>query len=175
MGAGFPLLYWYYGLTPALGISLVYLCLLTIIFVIDIEHQLILDRVVFPGMALALVFSLFNTELHAEIFWRPIYAAIGGGAGFTLMLIPFLVSRGGMGFGDVKMAALIGLMAGFPGIFISLFLAIISGGLAATALLILRRKKRREAVPFGPFLAAGAMLVIVWGGDIQLWYQQLIA
>ena len=175
MGVGFPLLYWHHGLTPLLGISLVYLCLLTLIFIIDIEHHLILDKTVYPGMALALAFSLFNPDLGENTAQRLISAVSGGAAGLIIMLLPFLLSRGGMGFGDVKMAALIGLITGFPKVFIALFLSIIAGGLVATALLALRLKGRREAIPFGPFLAIGTMLVVIWGSDIQNWYQQLLA
>jgi leader peptidase (prepilin peptidase)/N-methyltransferase len=175
MGVGFPLLYWYYGLTALLGISLVYLCLLTIIFVIDLKHQLILNRVVYPGMGLALALAFLNTSLATEILLRPLNAVFGGAAGLIIMLIPFLISRGGMGFGDVRMAALVGLMTGFPGVFFALFLAIITGGVTAAALLALRLKRRREAIPFGPFLAIGAMLVVTWGSEIIPWYQQLLA
>ncbi len=176
MGTGFPLLYWYYDLTPSLGISLVYLCLLTVIFVIDIKHQLILDRLVYPGMALALAFSLLNPEFGTEIILRPLNAVYGGGTGLIIMLIFFLIfiSRGGMGFGDVKMAALLGLMTGFPGVFVALFPAMLLGGITAVFLLAFRLVKRGEAIPFGPFLAIGTMLGVIWGGDMIRWYQQFM-
>jgi leader peptidase (prepilin peptidase)/N-methyltransferase len=173
MGLAFPLLYWYHGLSLMLGLSLVYLCLLTIIFVVDIEHQLILDRVVYPGMVLALVFSFFSTALGASVTSRAISSVSGGAAGLVVMLLPFLISRGGMGFGDVKMAALVGLMVGFPRVFIALFLSIIAGGLVAGVLLAAGLKRRRQPIPFGPFLAAGTMVVVVWGAQIQLWYQRI--
>ena len=148
--------------------------LLAIIFATDIEHQLILDKVVYPGMALALALSFLNPALGAESHLRPLISLAGGAVGLALMFILFLIFRGGMGFGDVKMAALVGLMTGFPRVFIALFLSLIAGGLVATALLALRLKKRREAIPFGPFLAIGTMLVVVWGSEIQNWYQQFI-
>jgi leader peptidase (prepilin peptidase)/N-methyltransferase len=176
-GAGFAFLYWYYGLTASLGIALVFLCLLIIIFVIDLKHQLILDRVVYPGMALALVLACFNPDLAAEIWLRPLNALAGGAAGFAIMLIIFLLlmSRGGMGFGDVKMAALLGLMTGFPTVFIALFLAMILGGITAAFLLAFRLTKRGQAVPFGPFLAVGAMLTFIWGGPMIDWYQKFLS
>ena len=170
----FPLLYWHQGLTVGLGFSLVYVSLLTVIFVIDIEHQLILDRVVFPGMVLALAFAVFNPALGGDAGARFISTISGGAAGLGVMLLPFLISRGGMGFGDVKMAALMGLMTGFPKVLIALFLSIMLGGLVAMILLTLRIKKRREAVPFGPFLAIGTVVVVVWGTEIQHWYQHML-
>ncbi|MFC1892963.1 prepilin peptidase [Chloroflexota bacterium] len=179
MGVVFSLLYWHHGLSLELVFPLLYASLFALIFIIDIEHQLILDKVVFPGMGLALIFSLFNPALDypalgTGIALRPAISIAGGAAGLVIMLLPFLISRGGMGLGDVKMAALIGLIAGFPKVFIALFLAIMAGGLVAVALLALGLAKRRQPIPFGPFLAAGAMTVVVWGAEIQNFYQQII-
>ena len=174
MGLVFPLLYWHHGLNLELVFSLVYACLLALIFVIDIEYQLILDKVVYPGMGLALAFSPFYPALGANAGERVISSLSGGVAGLAIMLIPFLIARGGMGLGDVKMAALVGLATGFPKVFIALFLSIITGGLVAVALLTLGLKKRRQPIPFGPFLAVGTMATIVWGSQIQQWYQQIV-
>jgi leader peptidase (prepilin peptidase)/N-methyltransferase len=175
MGIVFPLLYWYYGLNLELGFSLVYACLLTLILLIDIEHQLILDKVVYPGMVLALAFSPFQPPLGAEAGSRVISAVAGGAAGLVVMLLFFLLARGGLGLGDVKMAALMGLITGFPRVFVALFLAVIAGGLVAVALLSLGLKKRRQPIPFGPFLSIGTMAVVIWGDNIMGWYQQFIA
>ncbi len=175
MGLAFPLLYWRYGFSPVLGFSLAYTCLLTIIFVIDIEHQLILDKVVYPGMGLALVFSPLYPALGADAGLRVISSVSGGAVGLVIMLIPFLATRGGMGMGDVKMAALLGLITGFPKVFMALFISILAGGLVAAALLLLGLKTRRQPIPFGPFLAAGTMVIMVWGAEIQHWYQHVIA
>ena len=175
MGLAFPLLYWHYGLNLELGFSLVYACLLALILVIDIEHQLILDKVVYPGMGLALVFSPLYPALGVTPGLRVLSSISGGAAGLVVMLILFLLARGGMGMGDVKMTALVGLIAGFPKVFIALFLSIMVGGVVAVVLLSLGLKKRRQPIPFGPFLAIGAMATIIWGSEIQHWYQRLIA
>ena len=175
MGLIFPLLYWHYGLSLTLGFCLVYTCLLTLIFVIDIEHQLILDKVVYPGLALALAFSPFYPALGVSPGPRVISSVSGGATGLVIILLIFLIARGGMGMGDVKMAALVGLVTGFPKVFIALFLSIMAGGLVAVALLTLGLKTRRQPIPFGPFLAIGTMAVVVWGTEIQHWYQQNIA
>ena len=174
MGVVFSLLYWHHGLSLELGFSLLYASLFALIFIIDIEHQLILDKVVFPGMGLALALSPVYPALGANIAMRPISSIAGGAAGLVIMLLPFLISRGGMGLGDVKMAALVGLVTGFPKVFIALFLSIMAGGLVAVALLALGLAKRRQPIPFGPFLAAGAMAAVVWGAEIQNFYQQII-
>ena len=171
----FALLSWQYGLSLQLAIALIYASLFLVIFVIDLEHGLVLDKVVYPGMALAFVFSFFWP--WPELVWPDIgvlSALLGGAIGFGLILIPYLISRGGMGGGDVKLAGLIGLVTGFPLVFFALFLGILGGGLVAIALLISGVKSRKESIPFGPFLAAAAMVTLIWGPAMYQWYIGLL-
>jgi leader peptidase (prepilin peptidase)/N-methyltransferase len=172
MGMGFGLLSWYVGLTPELAVALFYFCLLLTIGVIDLEQGLILNWLVYPAIVIALVISVFSPDLTNEHFIIPsiVRAAIGGGIGFVLFLLIALVSRGGMGLGDVKMAALMGVMLGYPVIFVAVFLAVISGGLVAIALMLLKVKGRKQTIPFGPFLALGTFLALFWGQMIMDWY-----
>ena len=95
-------------------------------------------------------------------------ALLGGAAGFVLMLLPYLLTRGrGMGYGDVKLAAFIGLMSGFPLVVVALLVGIIMGGIVAVFLLVSRLvKSRKAAIPYGPFLAVGAMVALIWGDRI---------
>ena len=97
-------------------------------------------------------------------------AAIGGGIGFGLLLIVALISRGGMGGGGVKLAGLIGLVTGFPLVFVAMFLGVVSGGLVAGVLLVTKVKKRKETIPFGPFLALAAVATLFWGNSLLGWY-----
>ena len=169
----FALLTWWYGLTPQLPMALAYGCIFLVVFVTDIEHGLVLDVVVYPGMVLALVFSFF----WPNVGWPSIgalSALLGGVTGFCLLLIPFLVSRNGMGGGDVKLAGLIGLATGFPGVFIALGMAIVAAGLLAIVLVVARTRSRKQTIPFGPFLAAGAMVTVVWGQVISDWIVGLL-
>jgi prepilin signal peptidase PulO-like enzyme (type II secretory pathway) len=85
-------------------------------------------------------------------------------------LLIAIVSRGGMGWGDVKMAALIGLVTGFPLIFVTILLAVILGGLVAWILILLKVKSRKQSIPFGPFLSLATMATLLWGSDILNWY-----
>jgi leader peptidase (prepilin peptidase)/N-methyltransferase len=169
---GFPLIYesivyFYMNLILAF-----YACLFIIIFVIDLEHGLILNKVVYPGMVVALLLAL----LHRPWFTGLILgsgvanAALGGAIGFALFLLIAIVSRGGMGWGDVKLAALIGLATGFPLVFVAIIMGAILGGIAAVALMIAKRRTRRETIPFGPFLAVAAMVTMLWGNSILDWY-----
>ena len=171
-GALFGLIYWYYGLSIELPIALFYSSLFIVLLVIDLEHRLILNRIVYPAMGVALLISILFTIFLPQVGIVPgiVEAAIGGGIGLMLFFLVVLVSRGGMGWGDVKMAALIGLVTGFPLIFVALLLAVIAGGLVAGLLLALKIKRRREAVPFAPFLSLATIVTILWGSDILNWY-----
>jgi len=163
-GLLFASLCWHYDLGSQLVMALLYACLFLVILVIDLEHGLVLDIVVYPGIALALIFSFFWPDLGIAM------AVSGSAVGFGLMLIPYLISRGGMGGGDVKLAALIGLATGFPHVFVSLLLAFFAGGLVAIFLLLFGVKKRKQAIPFAPFLATAAMVTLVWGETIYDWW-----
>ncbi|GAI86166.1 unnamed protein product, partial [marine sediment metagenome] len=95
---------------------------------------------------------------------------IGGAIGFALLLIPAFIYKEGMGWGDVKMAALIGLVTGFPLVFVALFMGVVLGGLVAGILLLLKKKKRKEHIAFGPFLSVATMVTLLRGSDILNWY-----
>ena len=160
----FAFLYWKFGLGFELGMSLIYASLLIVIFVIDLENQLVLDKVIYPGMALALAFSFFWPGLG-------VISSLGGGAlGLVAMALPFIIYRRGMGMGDVKLGALVGLMSGYPLVAIALLLAVITGGLVAAILLAFKIKKRSDPIPFAPFLATSAMVTLLWGQAIWQWY-----
>ena len=162
-GALFGYLCWHYGLTIDLAIVSFYCCLFIVLMVIDLEHQLILNKVTYPAMCVALLIAVFSDEQGI------IDAAIGGGIGLGLFLLIALVSRGGMGWGDVKMAALIGLVTGYPLIFVAIVLAIILGGLVAIILLLFKKKVRKEGIPFGPYLSLAAIATLLYGTEMLDW------
>lgn len=167
-GAAFALLYWHFGLSAELAIAAFYFCLFLVILVIDLGHHLILNKIVYPGAVIAIVFSIFLSSL--EVVPGIANAAAGGGIGLGIFFLIVILSRGGMGWGDVKMAALIGLVLGYPLVFVALLLTVISGGLIAVILLISRVKGRKQSIAFGPFLSLGAMATLLWGANILDWY-----
>lgn len=181
-GILFAYLYWHYGLSAELAVVAFYCCLFFILMVIDLEHGLILNKVVYPSVAVALVISIFlppskvvypDGAVALLLSSLPelgiVQAAIGGGIGFFLFLLIVIISRGGMGWGDVKMAALIGIVTGYL-VFVALFLAVILGGLVAVVLLMFKLKKRKEGIPFAPYLSLGAMITLLFGKSILNWY-----
>jgi leader peptidase (prepilin peptidase)/N-methyltransferase len=139
-----------------------------VVFVIDLEKGLILNKMVYPFALVALGVSLIPLESE---FIPEFISSLGGGAlGFILFLLIVIITGGGMGMGDVKLAAFIGLALGFPKIIVALFLSILLGGIVAILLLISGKKGRKQAVPFGPFMSIGALSAIVFGQNILDWY-----
>ena len=176
-GLLFALLYWKFGLGLEVGISLIYISLLTVIFVIDLENQLVLDKVIYPGMALALAFSFFWPGLEGidalpgEALGKVVSSLAGGVLGLAAMALPYILThRRGMGMGDVKLGALVGLMCGYPLVFVAILLSWIGGGLVAAILLALKIKKLKDPIPSATFLATSAMVTLLWGQAIWQWY-----
>lgn len=163
-GVSFALLAWKYGLSAELGVFAVYTCVLIAIFVIDMDHQLILNKITYP----AIVFALATVPLRPQITF--VDAFIAGAIGFGLLFLVVVISRGGMGWGDVKFAAFMGLATGFPIIFVALFVGVVTGGIFAIGLLALKRKGRKQAIPFGPFLVIGTIVALMWGNTMWEWY-----
>lgn len=151
-----------------LGMYLVWASVFTVVFVIDVERQLVLDKVVYPATVLAFAFSFLPSGPG------PLRALEGGAAGVVAMAIPFVLSRGGMGIGDIKLAGLLGLITGFPLIAGTLLLAVIAGGTVSALLLLTGLKKRGDAVPFAPFLVTSAAITLAWGHGIWVWYMNRV-
>lgn len=134
---------------------------LTILFITDLKKMLIPDRIVLPAIVIALL---------AKPFAGNILTALGI-AGFFYALI--LITKGkGMGGGDVKLGAFIGLGLGFPNGIVAIFLAFLLGAAFSIAALILRKKRLGQHIPFGPFLVIGSLTSLFWGEKIINWYLQ---
>jgi len=142
---------------------------LVVIFVYDLKHYLILDKVIYSAIVLAL---LVNLKLLASgqfaAFGYFIFSALGA-AGFFFAIV--LMSRGKwMGVGDIKLAFFMGLVLGWPNILVALFLAFISGAIMGLGLISLKKKTLKSEVPFGPFLVIGTLAAMFWGLNLVNWY-----
>lgn len=161
---------WFYLLTPFSGHSLTYaLSLLSagivaaafiVILVADIKYQLIPDTAVL-GLLIA---GLMRVLLIPENWMSHVASGLIGG---SIFLFLWWVTRGrGMGFGDVKLAAVLGFLLGHPGTIIAFYIAFLTGALAGVILIIGGRARMKSKIAFGPFLIIGAAVAIVWGLDI---------
>ncbi|MEX2599990.1 MAG: prepilin peptidase, partial [Dehalococcoidia bacterium] len=174
---------WWFGTTLDALLAGVFFAFLLLVAVIDLEHKLVLNKVLIAGLPLALVSALLWSpivRLPALAFepWALallVDSALGGLVGFAVFLLFMVLSRGGMGGGDVKLAGVLGVWLGLRVLPVALLLAVILGGLVALALLLSRSAGRKSEVPFAPFLCAGAAFGLLWGEAIGDWYLRLIA
>ena len=144
-----------FGPTLALLPATLYVCLLVVVAFIDLEHRLILNRVIYPSLVAAVPLSLLHGNSLGSVL-------IGGVLGFGLLFVLFVVSRGAIGAGDVKLCGVVGLFAGFPGVLTALFWASILAGIIAAGLLITKRVRRGDFIPYGPFICAGAAAQVLF-------------
>jgi len=131
---------------------------------IDYDHQIILDGSLILLAVCGLVYNLAAGPLE---LWS-MFA--GGLAGGVLLLLLAIISRGGMGGGDVKFAAALGFWLGWPYTLLALFAGFLIGGVVSSLLLLLRIKKRKDYIPFGPFIAIGAFITWFYGQVAVIWY-----
>lgn len=132
--------------------------------VIDYRHGIIPNSLVLAGFVLGLGLSFFNPVLG----WQQHLLGVIAGGGPLLALA--VLSRGGMGGGDIKLAAVMGLFLGPRLVLLALCLGSLLAGLAGMVLLLLGKKGRKDTLVFGPFLAAGAFAAIMWGQQLVAWY-----
>lgn len=150
---------------------------MTAVFVIDLEHYLILDKVVLPATVVMLAFHLI-TDLSSGHYW--LHSSVGGGiigaiAGYIPFYLLWKISNGKwMGLGDAKFGLFLGAAFGFPLIYVCYFLAFFVGSLAAIPLLWRGTKKMSSKVPFGTFLAVAGLLTLWFGEQIWQWYCGII-
>jgi leader peptidase (prepilin peptidase)/N-methyltransferase len=141
-----------------------YGCLLIPILVIDLEHHRVLNKLSYPAIGLALAAAVIAPGRSP---WEML---AGGGLGFGLFLLLAVVYPAGMGMGDVKLAAFIGLAVGTPQVLLALFLAFLFGGALSGILVLVKAIGRRDPIAFAPFLAAGAMTTLFFGDQILGWW-----
>lgn len=167
----FGLAAWRHGISGEAWVLLGFISLFVLIAAIDLEHKLILNKLVIPGMLAAfLVFPFGPVGEDRGIGWAYVISVTGAAAGFGVMLLIYLASRGGMGEGDVKMGAAVGAAVGLTALPVALGLAFVAGGLAAVGALALRLKARGDVLPFGPFMAGAAIVALFAGEPIYDWY-----
>ncbi|HMK60147.1 MAG TPA: prepilin peptidase [Dissulfurispiraceae bacterium] len=143
-----------------------------VITFIDLDFQIIPDVITLPGMLIGLAASYFIMpdpfSRHTLLsFTTSIIGLLAGGVTFYLIA---LLSRGGMGGGDVKMMAMLGSFVGWKGVFLTTLIGSLSGSLVGIALMIFKGKGRKTKIPFGPFLALGSLVTLFFGRIILDWY-----
>ncbi|RMG98077.1 MAG: prepilin peptidase [Chloroflexi bacterium] len=150
-----------------------YMAVLILIIVIDLEHRLILDMITLPGTLFAIAIS-YLLPPQENTMRLALAGAIAGFLIFYLIywIAQFFYGAGALGLGDVKLALLMGAMLGFHRIFFALMLAIMLGGVVSLLLLLTRRINRHTYLPYGQYLAVAAIIMLLWGVQVYNWYIQ---
>ncbi len=153
----FALIFAHYDLTGHMLLLSAYVAILILVTIIDLEHRLVLNRVIGPAILLALIASPFTPDLGLK------RALVGGMVGFFFFYVVAMLKPGAMGAGDVKLAAFIGLITGFPVVVVALLVTLFAGGGISLLLVITRIRSTRDYIPYGPFLVIGGIYALFWG------------
>ena len=162
-----------FGFTLEALAGLVFGCLLLVLAAIDLDHFLLPDKLTLPGILLGLAaqFSLPRTSLLDALL------GVAVGAGLLILVINFwfwIRGEEGMGMGDVNMLAMIGAFLGWQGVLVSFALATVAGALGGVALKLTGRLEERGRLPFGLFLALGALVALFVGDRLLAAYASLL-
>ena len=156
-----------YGLSLTALESFVFFCFVVVVSFIDMDSMVVMDRVVFLGSGVGVLFHLvLNGFSLGPLMW---YLA-GLGIAWGIIGLIRIVSRGGMGDGDSYIALMVASFLDFKLTVLMLFLSFVVGGIVGVLLLLMKRKGRKDALPFGPFLGVGGMLAYLCGNFIIRWY-----
>ncbi|MCE5311790.1 MAG: prepilin peptidase [Nitrospiraceae bacterium] len=169
---------------------LFFISAMVLIAFIDLDFQIIPDAVTLPGIVIGLAaasflmpdpfltpslssLNLFETQLPADYrfvitgFMNSLIGLLLGGGLYYLIAV---LSRGGMGGGDIKMMAMVGSFMGWKAVLLTTFCGSLAGSLFGIFLMIFKGKGRKTKIPFGPFLAAGSLVTLFFGNAILTWY-----
>jgi leader peptidase (prepilin peptidase)/N-methyltransferase len=172
MGAMFAAIGLRYSDSWALPAFLLFAAALVALSVIDLQHFLLPNRIIYPvtGASLVLLAAAAVAADDPDALWRCFACAVGA---FVVFLVLHLASPRAMGFGDVRLAFLLGLVLGWLGageVVLGLLLGFVYGAVLGVVLLATHARSRHDHIPFGPFLAAGALTALLVGETILDWY-----
>lgn len=180
----FVILFNRYGFTAPFFAFAYLMTILTAVFFIDIDHRIIPNGLVLAALAGGLVFFIWNCIYpNPQIFgdekwWTPLLGLFPG-SGFLLFVAItgslIYKTEDAMGMGDVKLMAPIGLFLGWRLCITALAVSVLLGGLISMALMLLRIKKRKDTVAFGPFIVTGAFVTMIWGWELTQWFFNYIS
>ena len=162
-----------FGTTPRGLLAAAFLCALIVVTFVDLEHQLIPHAVTLPGIPIGLLGAMLGGDPSLP------EALIGclGGAGFVYLVALYcevILDREAMGMGDVNLVAMMGAFLGWRALIVAFLAATVSGSVVSLTLIALRRRSRRDPIPFGPFLALGAAVALFLGDALIQWYLGLL-
>ena len=176
-GALYALVLWRFGLGWYIPVYLIFCSALIVIIFIDLDFQIIPDRITLPGMVIGLIAGSF---LLPDPFMRYDLlciksSLIGAAAGFGLYALiakvgHLVFKKDAMGGGDIKMMTMVGSILGWKSVILTTFLGSLTGSIIGILLILLRGREKGSLIPFGPFLAIGSFVSLFFGQEILTWY-----
>jgi len=154
-------------------IYFVFFSSLVIITFIDLEHQIIPDVISIPGIGVGFLASF----ALSQITWLDslLGIALGGGVLYGVAMGYYLIMKTeGMGGGDIKLLAMIGAFLGSKAVVVTIFVSALVGSVVGIAMMLFKGKGRKYAIPYGPFLALGAIVSLFWAETLVAWYQGIL-
>ncbi len=165
-GLALALVYFDHGLTLLTAAGWLFAAILLVCAFIDIDAGIIPDRLTYPGLLAGIILSFFTIGIKTSLLGASLFALV--------YFIAAVVSKGGMGGGDIKLAAVIGAFTGIKGALLVFMLSALLAGLWAVILVLRGKAGRKTAIRFGPFLSLAAYLVWNWGEEILSAYLSII-
>jgi leader peptidase (prepilin peptidase)/N-methyltransferase len=158
-----------FGLSCSFAVLFLFCAAMVVITFIDLEHQIIPDAISLPGIVLGFVFSCFIPQVG---WLNSLLGIIAGGGSLYLVATIYQAFTGkeGMGGGDIKLLAMMGAFFGWKAIPFIILKSSLGGSVIGIAIMLAQKKDGKLAIPFGPFLALGAMLYIFYGRQMIHWY-----
>ena len=168
-GLIYLIIYLIYGLSVQTLIYIILSSALIIIAFIDLNEQIVPDVISLPGIVTGFIISFFVP--YISFINSALGVVVGGGIILIIALVGSMIfKKEAMGGGDVKLAAMIGAFLGWRYTIISLFLGFFLGALVGIFLVLSKIKSKEDMVPFGPFIALGSLITLLWGEKIIAWY-----
>lgn len=163
-----------FGLGWHLPFLFAFVSAMIVITLIDLDFQIIPDVITLPGIVIGMISASFLLPDPFNVsvvgFKNSLIGFLLGGGLYYLIAV---LSRGGMGGGDIKMMAMVGAFSGWKAVLLTTFIGSLVGSIFGIFLMVFKGKGRKTKIPFGPFLALGAIITLFWGGKILHWYFQI--
>ncbi|MBL8268659.1 MAG: prepilin peptidase [Steroidobacter sp.] len=162
---------WKFGVTWYCGAALVLTWALVALSAIDIDHQLLPDDITLPLLWLGLLLSLAPTVSHVGLPVTSGSSIVGAALGYLSLwsiykLFKWLTGKEGMGYGDFKLLAALGAWLGWQSLLIIILISAFTGAAVGIAMIAFRGRDRNIPIPFGPYLAAGGWIALMWGEQL---------
>lgn len=175
-GILYVLVIYFFGFGWHLIPLFVFVSAMIVITFIDLDFQIIPDVITLPGIVVGVIssalfisdpiFNVYESDILSGLINSIIGILLGGGLYFLIAV----VSKGGMGGGDIKMMAMVGAFLGWKAVLLITFIGSLTGSLVGILLMLFKGKGRKAKIPFGPFLAVGSLITLFFGGRIISWY-----